>query len=188
MKKIAITGSLSSGKTTASKILAAKRGPLFSADDVVKKLYKKRTFRIFLSKKLKIKNFSNIKAIIKNKILENSFTIKKVEKYIHPLVRKEIKLFINKNKKRKFIFFEIPLLIESKLNKQFDVIFFLKASRKIRLKRFMSKGGDKEIFSILNKKQLSDNKKAKFCDHVVVNQRNIKILKKILLGIFKQYE
>ena len=52
----------------------------------------------------------------------------------------------------------------------------------------MSKGGDKEIFSILNKKQLSDNKKAKFCDHVVVNQRNIKILKKILLGIFKQYE
>ena len=40
MKKIAITGSLSSGKTTASKILAAKRGPLFSADAVVKKLYK----------------------------------------------------------------------------------------------------------------------------------------------------
>ena len=97
-------------------------------------------------------------------------------------------MFINKIKKRKFIFFEIPLLIESKLNKQFDVIFFLKASRKIRLKRFMSKGGDKEIFSDSNKKQLSDNKKAKFCDHVVVNQRNIKILKKILLGIFKQYE
>ena len=41
MKKIAITGSLSSGKTTASKILAANRGPLFSADAVVKKLYKK---------------------------------------------------------------------------------------------------------------------------------------------------
>ena len=32
MKKIGITGSLASGKTTASKILAERRGPLFSAD------------------------------------------------------------------------------------------------------------------------------------------------------------
>ena len=41
MKKIGITGSIASGKTTASKILSARRGPLFSADEVVKKLYKK---------------------------------------------------------------------------------------------------------------------------------------------------
>ena len=41
MKKIGITGSLASGKTTASRILAKKNGPLFSADDVVKKLYDK---------------------------------------------------------------------------------------------------------------------------------------------------
>ena len=40
MKKIAITGSLSSGKTTASKILALSKGPLFSADKVVRDLYK----------------------------------------------------------------------------------------------------------------------------------------------------
>ena len=42
MKKIAITGSLASGKTTASKILSVKRGPLFSADATVKNLYKKK--------------------------------------------------------------------------------------------------------------------------------------------------
>ena len=42
MKKIGITGSLASGKTTASRILAKKNGPLFSADDVVKKLYDKK--------------------------------------------------------------------------------------------------------------------------------------------------
>ena len=42
MKKIGITGSLASGKTTASKILARKKFPLFSADNEVKKLYKKK--------------------------------------------------------------------------------------------------------------------------------------------------
>ena len=41
MIKIGITGSLASGKTTASKILKHKRGPLFSADKIVKELYKK---------------------------------------------------------------------------------------------------------------------------------------------------
>ena len=42
MKKIGITGSLASGKTTASKILSSGRGPLFSADSTVKKLYQKK--------------------------------------------------------------------------------------------------------------------------------------------------
>mgnify|MGYP001296675596 CR=1 FL=1 len=40
MIKIGITGSLASGKSTASKLLSVKRGPLFSADYAVKKLYK----------------------------------------------------------------------------------------------------------------------------------------------------
>ena len=43
--KVGITGSLASGKTTASKILSAGRGPLFSADAVVKKLYSKNDHR-----------------------------------------------------------------------------------------------------------------------------------------------
>ena len=38
MIRIGLTGSIASGKTTASKIISRRRGPLFSADDVVKKL------------------------------------------------------------------------------------------------------------------------------------------------------
>ena len=55
MKKIGITGSISSGKTTASKILSAGRGPLFSADEVVKNLYKKDSFKNLIRKKFFIK-------------------------------------------------------------------------------------------------------------------------------------
>ena len=49
MRKIGITGSLASGKTTACKILANK-GPLFSADLAVKKLYKKKFLRSYRKK------------------------------------------------------------------------------------------------------------------------------------------
>ena len=96
--------------------------------------------------------------------------------------------FIKKNNKKKFIFFEIPLLIESNLTKFFNVVFYIKAKKSIRLKRFKLKGGKKSTFNILNSKQLSDVKKGKYCDHIIVNEKNIKILKKNLLDIFKRYE
>ena len=126
MRKIGITGSLASGKTTACKILANK-GPLFSADLAVKKLYKKKIFKILIAKKLKIKNPENLKKIIKDKILIDKYVIKKLEKIIHPFVRQEMKKFVKKNKQKKLLFFEIPLLIESKLMKHFNVIIFIKS-------------------------------------------------------------
>ena len=89
MNRIGITGSLASGKSTASKILG-KKGPVFSADSIVKKLYSQKKFRKYISKKLKIQSSSNIKSLIKKKILSDKFFFKKLEKIIHPLVRKEM--------------------------------------------------------------------------------------------------
>ena len=98
--KVGITGSLASGKTTASKILSAGRGPLFSADAVVKKLYTKNSFKKDITKKLDLKNSLNIKKLLREKIKENKSNILKLEKIIHPLVRKEMINFIRKNKKK----------------------------------------------------------------------------------------
>ncbi len=188
MKKIGITGSIASGKTTASKILSKGKGPLFSADDEVKKLYKRKKFNKIISKSFNIKETKNIKKIIKDKIQENNLNIHKIEKIIHPLVRKEMHRFIKKNLSKKYVFLEIPLLIESKLMNLFDIIFYIKAKKSVRLKRFTSKGGNKNFFNILNKKQLSDAKKIKYSNHVIVNEKNFKILKQKLLAIFKRYE
>ena len=99
-----------------------------------------------------------------------------------------MKKFTEKNKNSKFIFYEIPLLMESKLMKYFNFIIFLKAKRNLRLKRFESKKGDKKLFNLLDKKQLNDEKKIKFCDYVVVNEKNLKFLKKNLFDIISKYE
>ena len=48
MIKIGITGSLASGKSTASKFLSSKHGPLFSADNVVKELYKSANLKGYI--------------------------------------------------------------------------------------------------------------------------------------------
>ena len=179
MKKIAITGSLASGKTSASKILSLNKGPLFSADYVVKELYRKKFFRKIISKKFNIPNILSIKKTLKRKILRDIKKLILLEKIIHPLVRKEMK---------KFMFFEIPLLVESNLMRKFDIIIFIKSNKSKRLKRFVSKGGNKKLFNMLNKKQLPDSKKIKYCDYVIVNNKDLKFLKKNLSGILRKYE
>ena len=91
MIKIGITGSLASGKTTASKIISFRRGPLFSADKVVKELYKNKHFKSLVSRRFRIKNNSQIKKSLKKLVIKNKVDIKKLERIIHPLVRKKMK-------------------------------------------------------------------------------------------------
>ena len=186
MRKIGITGSLSSGKSTASKLLSNNRGPLFSADNFVKKLYREKHFKKLIKKKFNIKRDSNIKKILKSRILSKKINIEELEKIIHPFVRKGMNEFIKKNHKKKIVFLEIPLLIESKLMRKFDFIIFIKTKKKIRLKRFLATGGNKKLFELLNKKQLKDSVKVKYCDFVVVNDKNIKILKRNLFCIINK--
>ena len=188
MIKIGITGSLASGKTTASRILSYRRGPLFSADKVVKEFYLNKHFKSLIVRQFKIKNKNQIKKSLKKLILENKKNINILEKIIHPLVRKKMKSFTSHNKNKRLLFYEIPLLIESKLMKYFNVIIFIKAKKKLRFKRFFSKTGDKKLFNLLNNKQMIDVKKIKFCDHVVVNEKNLSILKKNLSVIINKYE
>ena len=188
MIKIGLTGSLASGKTTASKIISNRRGPLFSADKEVKKLYMQKNFKRLIAKRFKFQLKNSFKKEIKKRILKKKKNLNKLEKIIHPLVRREMFKFSNKNRNKKLLFFEIPLLIESKLQKHFDVIIFIKSKNNLRLKRYLSRGGGIKLFSMLDKHQLKDRKKMKFCDHIVVNNKSLFILKKKLSNIIKSYE
>ena len=98
MKVIGITGSIASGKTTVAHLMAGKKYPLFSADEIVGNLYKKRTFIKILVKKFKLKRNEKIKEQIKLILDKNKKNILKLEAIIHPLVRKEMKFFFEKKK------------------------------------------------------------------------------------------
>ena len=187
MIKVGITGSLASGKTTASKILSSRRGPLFSADAVVKELYLNKSFKSLLSKKFNIKNNNSIKKNLIKLILNNKNNVKKLERIIHPLVRRKMNKFTLKNKGKKVLFYEIPLLVESKLMRYFNIIIFIKSKRQTRFKRFRHKGGNKQLFNLLDRKQMNVTKKTKFCDHVIVNENNLNVLKNKLTSIITQY-
>ena len=87
-----------------------------------------------------------------------------------------------------FIFlFENSGFKDIKINEKIDFEKLYKI-RKTRLKRFKSNQGDRKLFNFLNNHQMSEKKKMKFCDHVVVNEKNLMILKKNLLRIISKYD
>ena len=175
--KIGITGSLASGKSSVAKILSKNKTLLFSADKIVQELYFNNLFKKKIKKIFKIKK-NNIKDEIKKKLLNKEISLKDLGAAIHPFVRKKMKNFYKKNKKKEILFFEIPLLIESKLMNFFDFIILVAAPRKSRLKRYLKSGGNKKMFYFLDKNQLSAKHKIKYCDYLIVNNKSKNLLKK----------
>jgi dephospho-CoA kinase len=186
MKIIGITGSIGSGKTTAAHLLAGKKYPLFSADKVVSNLYRKKNFKKILIKRFKLNNKKKIKDQIKLILEKDENNFYKLESIIHPLVRKEMINFLKK--KNKIIFLEIPLLIENKLNKYFDKLIFIGATKKLRLKRYIKKRGEKKTFNLLDKRQISQTIKKNICDHIIDNNYSLAILRKNVKIFLKNYE
>ena len=183
MRIIGITGSIASGKTTVSNLMAGKKYPLFSADKIVFNLYKKKNFVKILNKKFKLNQKKNIKEQIKLVLKKNKKNLHKLETIIHPLVRKEMKIFLKK--KDKFLFLEIPLLIESKLKKYFDKVIFVDAKKKIRFKRYLKRDGKLKTFNLLDNRQLSSTFKKRMCDYTINNNFSLAILKKTVKNFMK---
>ena len=188
MIKIGITGSVASGKSAAAKIFCGRKFPLFDADKEVRKIYNRTNFKKTIYRKFKFKNKKNIKEKIKKKIHENGKFLIKLEKIIHPLVRNEQKKFIKKNINKKCLIFEIPLLVESKLMKNYDKIIFINSKKNLRLKRYLKRGKTKKLFDLLDRRQMSSSKKLKFCDYIINNNGSFKNLKLRVKMIKKKYE
>ena len=82
----------------------------------------KKNKKIFLKlKKILPKNIKSF-PIEKKEIIEAIFAkksnLKKIIKIIHAEIRKKMKIFFEKNKNKKFVVLDVPLLLENKLNKK----------------------------------------------------------------------
>ena len=129
MIRVGLIGEIGSGKSFIAKLF---NYPVFNADREVEILYKnsKECYKK-LSKKLPrfVKSFPISKSQLIKAINQDKTNLKKISSVVHPLVRKKMKLFLNKNKKNKIVILDIPLLIENKLYNKKDILVFIKSNK-----------------------------------------------------------
>ena len=181
-KTIAITGGIGSGKSTFCSKLKEKGFKIHSSDEQVAKIYKNPEKKfvtylrtIGLSKSISKKNID--KKIISKIIFENKQIRKKLELYIFKIVRKKRSDFIKqeKQKKTKLIFIDIPLLFENNLEKQFNKIISIIASKRVRLKRLKkTRKMTENQFKNITRSQTSDVIRKKKSDYVIYNNSTLK--------------
>ena len=181
-KTIAITGGIGSGKSTFCSKLKEKGFKIHSSDEQVAKIYKNPEKKfvtylrtIGLSKSISKKNID--KRIISKIIFENKQIRKKLELYIFKIVRKKRSDFIKqeKQKKTKLIFIDIPLLFENNLEKQFNKVISIIASKRVRLKRLKkTRKMTENQFKNITRSQTSDVIRKKKSDYVIYNNSTLK--------------
>ncbi len=187
MIRIGIVGDIGCGKT----FVANKFGyPVFSADLEVNKLY--RNDRSCFRKLNKIfpkyiTSFPIEKKSIGLAILKNNLNLKKIIKIVHPLVRKKMNKFLIKNKKKKIIVLDIPLLLENKMNKKKDVIVFVDSKKKKILKRLKKrKNFNIMLINKFKKLQLPIKYKKKKSQFIIRNNFSNKFLKKDIKRVLER--
>ena len=138
MIRIGILGDIGSGKSYVAKSFGY---PVFNADYEVAKLYKKNKKVYKNLKKLLpqyIYRFPIDKLQITKSILANNSNLRKIIKIVHKEIRNEMRFFLKKNKHKKFVILDIPLLLENKINKKKDILVYVQ-SNKVDILRYLSK-------------------------------------------------
>ena len=187
MIRIGILGIIGSGKSYVAKNFGY---PVFNADIEVGKIYKKDK-KVF--KKLKkllpkyIYSFPINKNEMSKAILANKSNLKKIVKIVHLEVRKKMNVFLKKNKKKKFVILDIPLLLENKINKKNDILIYVQSKKKnilIRLNK--RKNYNSKFLKKFQNIQISAEYKKKKSQFIIKNDFTKKSVNNSIKKIIKE--
>ena len=187
MIRIALVGDIGSGKSYLSRQFGY---PVFSADKEVSKLYKKNK-KCYLKLKKDLPDFIYSFPVKKNKlasaILYKENNLKKIIKIVHPEIRKKMNVFVKKNKNKKIVILDIPLLLENKINTKSDIIIFVDAEKKEINKRLKKRSNfNLRIVKKLRKLQLPLEVKKKKSNFIIKNNFKNNLAKKSVKMIIKK--
>ena len=188
MIKFGILGDIGSGKSYVAKCFGY---PVFNADDEVTKIYKKNKKVFYKLRKILpdyIHSFPINKNEIINAILSNKNNLAKIIKVVHLEIRNKMNIFLHKNKNKKIVILDIPLLLENKINDKKDILIFVESKKSEVLKKLKKrKNLNQELLKKFKDIQLPISYKKKKSQFVIKNNFTKKSVKDGIKHILKQF-
>lgn len=193
LRKVAITGGLSCGKSSVCRYFKELGAYVVSADEIVHQLLIPtsnlgRQVIILLGKDIVV-NGTIDRSVVAEKVFNRKELLLSLEKLTHPIVLEEIeKQYQQVKNQGKFPLFiaEVPLLFEAGLEKYFDTTIVVWASPEICKQRFIAATGygENEFYKRMAN-QMPVDEKAKRADFVINNSGNIKQMHEEVFDLFK---
>ena len=122
-------------------------------------------------------------------ILTNDSNLKKIVKIVHKEIRNNMQFFLNKNKNKKFVILDIPLLLENKINKKNDILVYIH-SKKTDIKKNLikRKNFNPKILKKFKQIQLPLDYKKKNSRFIINNKFTKKSVKNAVKNILNMIE
>jgi dephospho-CoA kinase len=180
--KIAVTGSIGSGKSLFTGFIREKGYTVIKADDVSKEILasdsavRKKVIEIFGEASFTGNEIN--RKYLAEKVFSNSENVLIINSILHPIVIKRIaKMMDEELKLKNKVFVEAALIYEASMEDKFDYIILITADQELRYKR---KAGeiDYDDFLKRNSNQIPDEEKRKAADFTFENNESIEELKK----------
>ena len=193
MKTIVVTGRIATGKTTILKQFSFLGAKSFSSDEMVNEIYEK-DYEFFL----KIKNLypktiekGRInKKILSNLAFKNDSVLNNLEEIIYPkLIQKRSKIIKNSYLNNvSTLVFEIPLVFEKKISREFDLIVTTRCNKELQLQRYLKrKNTNLKKFNLINNKFFESSKRLKNSDYIINTgngmHHSLLLIKKLLINV-----
>ena len=190
IRKIAITGSLSSGKSTVAEFLKKHGAYVLKADDIVHNLLSDDVIIIQKIKEVfgnEVVSLTKIdRKLLANIVFASSEKLKSLEEILHPKVVNTIKetyAHMNDSPNYKAFVVEFPLLFEINFDAWFDEIIYVTANTDLCKKRFIQRGFSEEQYESRQNRFLPEKGKITKSNTIIENNGSIENLNNQLANL-----
>ena len=185
LRKVAITGGLSSGKSTVCEIFKDLGAYTVSSDQIVHqlllhdRLLQKKIIRLLGPEILTNHHIDREK--VAKLVFANQEKLQALEKLIHPAVFHEIQSLYNRVKKgssHRLFIAEVPLLFETEQENLFDTVVTVLSNHETCKNRFNNMNNRSEAdFNDRMMRQMSPEEKAARSDFILINNGTLEDLR-----------
>jgi dephospho-CoA kinase len=171
-KIIGLTGGIGSGKTTIANYFKEMGVPVYIADDEAKKIMQSKSIideiKVIFGEMI-FENEVLDRAKLAKIVFNDSDKLSQLNAIIHPAVKKNFELWLQKHKNHDYVIYEAAILFESGRYKDCDVVITVTAPEEVRITRVIKR--DKT-----NRKQVLDRMKMQWKDEERILKSNFIII------------
>ncbi|WCL50901.1 dephospho-CoA kinase [Leptospira sp. GIMC2001] len=191
---LGITGGVGTGKTTVSKAFEKLGAKRISSDDIARKYtsigspVRESIIDIFGEESFPEGSDAN-RSLIAKLTFNDPSRKTRLEKLLHPLIRRDFNLELNAMPDHSIVAWEVPLLFETDAHTICDASLCVYLSKEEAWKRVEGRGGmPMSDFELRWKSQMDIEKKKSLSDFVIINDNTYEGIEKAVLDIYKGLE
>lgn len=188
---IGLTGGIGSGKSTAARMFADLGATVIDADAIAKEVLEPGQ----LGHESIVNKFGdemldssgNIdRSALAAKVFENSAELKELEDIVHPAVASKVLEIRESLPAGITVIYDTPLLVEKKLQDQFDQVVVVLAPEPLRTQRLIDRGLAERDIAARMSKQASDDQRRAVANYVIDNSGSLAQLRAQVQNVWNQ--